>query len=87
MSAGGTQNLKTIKKKKGREKTLEEIVQELNFPELTVGDIKLKIKTTTTRYTAELAGVIKSERNNENKPLSCFSDSATKLLIQEKIEK
>lgn len=62
-------------------------MQKLNFPELTLGDIKLKIKTISTRYTAELAEIIKSERNNASKPLSCFSDSATKLLIQEKIEK
>jgi len=43
-------------------------VQELNFPELTVDDIKLKIKTTRTRYTAELTAVIKSEINNASKP-------------------
>ena len=43
-------------------------MQELNFPELTVGDIKLKIKTTNTSYTAELADVIKSERNNASRP-------------------
>jgi hypothetical protein len=43
-------------------------VQELNFPELTVGDRKLKIKTIPTRYAAELAVVIKSEMNNASKP-------------------
>jgi len=43
-------------------------VHELNFPELTVDDMKLKIKTTRTRYTAELAVVIKSEVNDASKP-------------------
>jgi hypothetical protein len=38
-------------------------VQELNFPEFIVGDVKLKMKTTRTRYAAELAKVTKSEES------------------------
>ena len=39
-------------------------MQELNFPELTVEGIKLKITTIRTRYAAELAKVIKSEKSS-----------------------
>lgn len=37
-------------------------MQELNFLEVTIQDIKFKIKTIHAMYTAELAKVIKSER-------------------------
>jgi hypothetical protein len=43
-----------------RHNGLQEIAQELNFPELTVDDVKLKIKTNRTRYAAELAEAIRS---------------------------
>jgi hypothetical protein len=42
-----------------RENALQEIVHELNFPELAVQDVKLKIKTIRSRFAAELAKVIK----------------------------
>jgi len=35
------------------ENALQETVQELNFPELTAKDVKLKIKTSRTRCAAE----------------------------------
>jgi hypothetical protein len=45
--------------KPARENILQEIVQELNFPELTAKKVKLKIKTFRTRCAAEL---IKSQK-------------------------
>jgi hypothetical protein len=38
----------------------ESIVQELNFPNSSVEDVQLKIKTISTSYTAELNKAIKS---------------------------
>jgi hypothetical protein len=49
--------------KTGRENALKEIVQELDFPNLTVEDLKLKIKTIRSRYAAELGKVIKSDKS------------------------
>ena len=45
------------------ENALEEIVQELNFQELAVEEVKLKIKTIRTRRAAERAKVIKSGKS------------------------
>jgi len=41
------------RKKPARESALQETVEELNFPELTAEDVKLKIKTFRTRCAAE----------------------------------
>jgi hypothetical protein len=43
--------------KTARENALHGIVQELNFPELAVEEIKFKIKALNTRYVAETAKV------------------------------
>ena len=48
--------------KSARENVQREIVQELNFPELTVQYVIWKIKTLGIRYATELARVIKSEK-------------------------
>lgn len=46
------------RKKTARENALQGIVQELNFPELTVEEIKFKITAVNIRYAAEIAKVI-----------------------------
>jgi glutaredoxin len=50
--------------KTARENALQQIVQELNFSELAVEEVKLKSRTIRTRYAAELANVIKSAKNS-----------------------
>jgi hypothetical protein len=46
-----------------RDKALEEMVkQQLNIPDLTQEDVKLKIKSIRSRYSSELAKVLKSEK-------------------------
>ncbi|KAK9727948.1 Alcohol dehydrogenase transcription factor Myb/SANT-like [Popillia japonica] len=50
----------TRKNKVYRENALKEIVKELNIQDVTVEDIKLKIKTIRTRYSSELTKVNKS---------------------------
>ena len=46
-----------------RDKALEEMVKELNIPDLTQEDVKLKIKSIRSRYSSELAKVLKSEKS------------------------
>jgi len=46
-----------------RDKALEEMVRELNIPNLTQEDVKLKIKSIRSRYSSELAKVLKSEKS------------------------
>jgi hypothetical protein len=46
-----------------RDKTLEEMVTQLNIPDLTQEDVKLKIKSIRSRYSFELAKVLKSEKS------------------------
>ena len=43
------------RKKTARDNAQHDIVQELNFPAVTVEDVKFKVKTIPTRYVAELA--------------------------------
>ena len=50
-------------------------MQELNFLEVTIQDIKFKIKTIHAMYTAELAKVIKSDKSDvdlHNMCRDCF---------------
>lgn len=54
---------KDYRNKLTRSNALKEIVNELNFPGLTVEDIKLKIKTIRTRYSSELSKVQQSEKS------------------------
>ncbi|KAI4453982.1 hypothetical protein MML48_scaffold00007255 [Holotrichia oblita] len=53
----------TYKNKVHRENALKEIVKELNIQDVTVEDIKLKIKTIRTRYSSELTKVNKSVKS------------------------
>jgi hypothetical protein len=46
-----------------RDKALEEMVKELNIPDVTPEDVKLKIKKIRTRYSYELGKVLKSEKS------------------------
>ena len=46
-----------------QDKALEEMVKELNIPDLTQEDVKLKIKSIRSRYSSELAKVLKSEKS------------------------
>lgn len=46
-----------------REKAIETLLSEINIAELSVNDIKLKIKSIRTRYMAELHKVLKSEKS------------------------
>jgi hypothetical protein len=46
-----------------RERALEEILKQINIPDLTVEDVKLKIKTIRTRYSYELGKILKSEKS------------------------
>ena len=43
-----------------RDKALEEMVKQLNIPDLTQEEVKLKIKSIRTRYSSELTKVLKS---------------------------
>jgi hypothetical protein len=45
-----------------RDKALEEMVKQLNIPDLTQEDVKLKIKSIPSRYSSELAKVLKTEK-------------------------
>ena len=45
-----------------RDKALEEMVKQLNIPDLTQEDVKLKIKSIRSRYSSELAKVLKFEK-------------------------
>ncbi|KAF5278920.1 hypothetical protein FQR65_LT15495 [Abscondita terminalis] len=53
----------TYKNKVHRENALKEIVKELNIQDVTVEDVKLKIKTIRTRYSSELTKVNKSVKS------------------------
>jgi len=55
--------------KRARKNALQAIVQELNLPELTLEEIKFKIKAINTRYAAELAKVIKPQ----NKAIQAYT--------------
>jgi hypothetical protein len=44
------------------DKALEEMVKQLNIPDLTQEDVKLKIKSIRNRFSSELAKVLKSEK-------------------------
>jgi len=46
-----------------RDKALEEMVKQLNIPDLTQEDVKLKIKSIRSRYSSELAKVLKSGKS------------------------
>lgn len=46
-----------------REKAMKSLLSELNIPDLSETDIKLKIKSIRTRYMAELNKVLKSEKS------------------------
>jgi hypothetical protein len=46
-----------------REKAYETLHSELNLPQLSVNDIRAKIKTIRTRYSSELAKIRKSEKS------------------------
>jgi hypothetical protein len=46
-----------------REKTFKTLHSELNLPQLSVNDIRAKIKTIRTRYCSELAKIRKSEKS------------------------
>jgi hypothetical protein len=46
-----------------RDKALEEMVKQLNIPDLTREDVKLKIKSIRSRYSSELAKILKSEKS------------------------
>jgi hypothetical protein len=52
---------KHYREKTARENALQGIVKELNFPELTVEEIKFKIKAFNTWSAAEMAEVIKPQ--------------------------
>jgi uncharacterized protein YajQ (UPF0234 family) len=45
-----------------RDKALEEMEKQLNIPDLTQEDMKLKIKSIRSRHSSELAKVLKSEK-------------------------
>lgn len=55
--------IEEYKSKTARERALKEIVDELNIEEVTVEDVKLKIKTIRTRYSSELAKVNQSTKS------------------------
>jgi hypothetical protein len=46
------------------DKALEEMVKQLNITDLTQEDVKLKIKSIRSRYSSELAKVLKSEKTS-----------------------
>jgi len=46
-----------------RDKALEGMVKQLSIPNLTQEDVKLKIKSVRSRYSSELAKVLKSEKS------------------------
>jgi len=46
-----------------RDKALKEMVKQLNIPDLTQEDVKLKIKSIRSRYSSELAKVLKCEKS------------------------
>jgi hypothetical protein len=50
------------RKRNSRDKALEETVKELNIPDLIQEDVKLKIKSIPSRYSSELAKILKSEK-------------------------
>jgi hypothetical protein len=50
-----------------RDKALEEMVKELNIPDLTPEDMKLKIKSIRSRYSSELGKVLKSEKSGASR--------------------
>jgi len=52
--------LENYKNRNIRDKALEETVKQLNIPDLTQEDVKLKIKSIHSRYSSELAKVLKS---------------------------
>jgi hypothetical protein len=56
-------SLNTIEIKQLVKYALQKIVQVLKLPDLSVEEVKLKIKTIRTRYAAELAKVIKPEKS------------------------
>lgn len=53
---------------RARENALKCIVQEPNFPELTLEEIKFKSKAINTRYAAEIAKVIKPQKKRSFRP-------------------
>ena len=53
-----TKNLNTTETKQLVKMHCRVLCRELNFPELTVEEIKFKIKAINTRYAAEIAKVI-----------------------------
>ena len=48
-----------------RDKALEEMVKQLNIPDLTQEDVKLKIKSIRSRYSSELARALKFEERKK----------------------
>lgn len=53
----------TYKNRLLRDKAMKSFLSELNIPDLSENDIKLKIKSIRTRYMAELTKVLKSEKS------------------------
>jgi len=51
------------KLQKPKNSGLEEMMKQLNIPDLTEEDVKLKIKSIRSRYSSELAKVLKSEKS------------------------
>lgn len=58
--------LDEYKFKEARERALEAIVQEIEIPNLTILDIKNKIKSIRTTYKRELTSVLKSNQDASN---------------------
>jgi hypothetical protein len=56
-------NSELFRNEADREKALQEIVQELKFPEPTLEDVKLEVKTSRTKQVAELAKASKPEKS------------------------
>jgi hypothetical protein len=49
------------------DKALEETAKQLNIPDLTQEDVKLKIKSIPRRYSSELANILKSKKKKKKK--------------------
>jgi hypothetical protein len=55
-------NLENCRNRNIQDKALEEMVKELNIPDLTPDVVKLKIKSIRSRYSSELAKVLNFEK-------------------------
>lgn len=59
--------IEAYKDRTAKSNALEAILKELNMPDLTPNDIKLKIKSIRTTYKRELTAVLKSLRNQKTR--------------------